>query len=84
MTINSQIKEYILENFLFTSDTSALKDEDSLLDRGLIDSTGILELVTYVEDTFGLKVADNDLIPENFDSVNNIAKFVASRQMAAS
>ena len=82
MTISSQVKDYILQNFLFTSDTDAIKDDDSLLDRGLIDSTGILELVTFVEETFGLKVADNDLVPENFDSVSNIAKFVESKQKA--
>jgi len=82
MATSRKIKEYILQNFLFTSDTSAIQDDDSLLDRGLIDSTGILELVTYVEETFDFKVADSDLVPENFDSVNNIAKFVASRQKA--
>lgn len=80
MTTIEKVRNYILENFLFTSDPSALEDKSSLLELGLIDSTGILELVFFVEETFGFKVADSDLIPENFDSVANIAHFVEAKQ----
>jgi len=83
MTASSQIRNYILENFLFTTDSDTFLNDASLLDQGLIDSTGILELVYFVEETFGIKIADKEMVPENFDSVDNIARFVQQKQQAA-
>lgn len=82
MAIEQQVRSYILENFLFTTTSDTFANSDSLLDQGLIDSTGILELVYFVEETFGLKVADSDMVPENFDSVSNIARFIQQKQQA--
>ncbi len=72
-----RIRQYILENLMFSDDPSQLPDDVSLLDRGIIDSTGVLEVVMFIEETFGMKVRDSDLLPENFDSVARIADFVA-------
>lgn len=83
MSTEDQIRSYILENFLFTDSADAFADGDSFLERGIIDSTGVLELIFFVEERFGIKVADNDMVPDNFDSVNNIARFVHGKQAAA-
>jgi acyl carrier protein len=82
MSTADQIRSYILENFLFTDSADAFADSDSFLERGIIDSTGVLELIYFVEEQFGIKVADKEMVPGNFDSVNNIAAFVQSKQAA--
>jgi len=78
--VRARIRGYILENLLFTDDPSQLPDDASLLDRGIIDSTGVLELVSFVEGEYGLSVADEEIIPANFDSVDALAAFVARRK----
>ncbi|HKE49016.1 MAG TPA: acyl carrier protein [Rhodanobacteraceae bacterium] len=75
--IRDKVRGYILQNLLFTDDASQLPDDVSLLERGIIDSTGVLEIVMYLEETFGIKVKDSDMLPENFDRVDSIARFVA-------
>jgi len=78
--LQDQIRSFILENYLFTSDTSALALDDSLLGRGIVDSTGMLEIIYFIEEQLGVKVADQDMIPDNIDSVNRIAKYVESKR----
>ena len=80
MQKQSQIRQFILSNFLFTSDESKLKNDDSLLEQGIMDSTGVLELVAFLESEFGVKVKDDELLPENLDSVDQISAFVARKQ----
>ena len=70
-----KIKTFIVENFLFGSE-DGLKDETSFLEEGIIDSTGILELVTFLEEEFSITVEDEELIPENLDSINNVTAFL--------
>jgi len=82
MSIEQQVREYILENLLFSSDNATLANDDSLLEKGIIDSTGVLELIFFLEQQFGIKVHDAELIPENFDSLNNIVQFVQKKQTA--
>lgn len=81
--LEQKIKGYILENYLFTDDPSALASEDSLLERGIIDSTGILEVIFFLEEEFGVTVADNEMVPENLDSVAALVAFVKRKQAAA-
>ena len=69
------IREFIVENFLF-GEANGLKDETSFLEEGIIDSTGILELVTFLEDEFSITVEDEELVPENLDSVDNVANYL--------
>jgi len=68
-----------MTNFMFTEDGSALVNSDSLLGKGIIDSTGILEVIHYLDDEFSIKVADEEMVPENLDSVDNIVAFVARK-----
>jgi len=74
----AMIRSFIIENFLF-GDDNGLKDETSFLDEGIIDSTGVLELVTYLEEEFEIEVEDEELIPENLDSISNIAVYLEEK-----
>ena len=69
------IREFVIENFLF-GEADGLKDDTSFLEEGIIDSTGILELVTYLEDEYSITVEDEELIPENLDSISNVASYL--------
>lgn len=82
MSLNQEIKQFILKNYLFSDDDSALSNEDSLMQKGIVDSTGILELVNHIEETYKLKVADEEMVPENFDSVLNIVNFIGRKRGA--
>lgn len=82
-SLRDRIQKFILENYLFTSDRSALGLDDSLLGRGIVDSTGMLEIIMFIEEQLGVTVKDEDMIPENLDSVGRIAAFVESRRKVA-
>lgn len=71
-----QVRRFLLENYLFTSDESALGDDDSLLQKGIVDSTGMMELIAFLESGFSLAVTDAEMVPENLDSVNAIVSFL--------
>jgi acyl carrier protein len=77
--ISAQIKTFIIDNFLF-GDGSGLEEGTSFLDSGIIDSTGILELVTYLEETFGVSVADDELVPENLGSIASIVSYLKRKR----
>ncbi|RFA25163.1 acyl carrier protein [Alkalilimnicola ehrlichii] len=83
MSITEKIRQHILANYLFTDDPAALADDDSFLEQGIIDSTGIMEVIFFLEEEFGIRVDDDELIPENLDSVNRIARFVQRKRVAA-
>ena len=78
--IKTKIRSFIVENFLF-GDDNGLKEDISFLDEGIIDSTGVLELVTYLEEEFEIEVEDEELIPENLDSINNIAAYLEGKTL---
>lgn len=73
------VRRFIIDNFLFGRG-EGLSDEQSFLDSGIIDSTGILELVMFLEETYGLQVNDEELIPDNLDSINKISAFLQAKQ----
>lgn len=75
----TQVRRFIFENFLFDAKEEDLQNDASFLDQGIIDSTGVLELVEWLEDTFDITVDDDELIPENLDSVNQLAQFIARK-----
>ncbi|MCC6604160.1 MAG: acyl carrier protein [Anaerolineae bacterium] len=88
MSVKAQIRQFIAENFLFNPLSSNgagfdLSDDASFLDEGVVDSTGTLELVMFVEDTFGIEVIDHEIEPENFDSVNKLADYIARKSNVA-
>jgi acyl carrier protein len=80
MSIEENLRHYVLSNYLFTDDGSALANEDSFLERGIIDSTGILELINYLSTEFNITIADEEMIPENLDSINNLVSFVGRKR----
>ena len=82
-SLRDRIQKFILENYLFTDDTSALGLEDSLLGRGIVDSTGMLEIIMFIEEQLGVTVKDEEMVPENLDSVSRIAAFVESKRKVA-
>ncbi len=75
---NSEIRQFIADRFLFGDDTK-LGDDDSLLEAGLIDSTGVLELINHLEERHGIKVNDDELVPENLDTIAGIVAFLAKK-----
>ncbi|HHJ13951.1 MAG TPA: acyl carrier protein [Gammaproteobacteria bacterium] len=83
MSIEQEIRSYILENYLFTDDESALDNRDSFLEKGILDSTGILEVIYFIEDEYGIKVADEEMVPENLDSVERLVAYVGRKQAAS-
>lgn len=80
--IKETIRGFIVENFLF-GDAGELNDETSFLNDGIIDSTGILELVDYIEENFGIKVEDDELVPENLDSIKNLEVYITQKTQSA-
>ena len=78
--MKEKIRQFIIENFLFGDTTSAPGDDDSFLEHGIIDSTGVLELVEFIEENFGIKIEDEELVPENLDSINSIVNFITRKQ----
>ena len=74
--IEPQVRQYLAENFLFSDNGYELADEASFLEEGVVDSTGVLELVMFVEETFGITVQDEEIVPQNFDSVSQLAAYV--------
>ena len=74
--IGGTLRRFIGENFMFQEEIDALPEESSFLDAGIIDSTGVLELVCFLENTFGIEVADDEMLPENLDSIRAITAYV--------
>ena len=78
MSIETKIRAYIAENFLF-GQANELGVNESFLDKGIIDSTGILEIIMFLEEQFGIKVADSEMLPENLDSIANIVAYITRK-----
>lgn len=75
----AKIRQFIIETFLFDDPGAAVDDDESLLDAGIIDSTGVLELVAFIEDEYDVEVKDEELIPDNLDSINKIAAYIEKK-----
>jgi len=78
MELKKQVRDFVTANF-YVADPASLEDRTSLLDHGIIDSTGVLEVIMFVESTFGITVEDSEMLPENLDSIERIAAFVARK-----
>lgn len=82
MDIESGLRDYIRENFLLGGELS-VDSSQSLLAAGVLDSTGVLELITFMQERFGIRIADEEVVPENLDSIDNLVRFVERKQAAA-
>ncbi len=80
MQCKDAVKEFIVENFLYGQAENAPDDDTSFLENGIIDSTGVLELVSFVQEKFGIRVSDDELIPNNFDSLSKIEAFIMKKR----
>lgn len=78
-TIEADVRGFVTDNFLFGRKNAKLAGDDSLLEQGLIDSTGVLELVSFIENKFEIKVEDDDLVPDNLDSINRLIAFIEAK-----
>ena len=78
MELKKQVRDFVTSNF-YVADPKSLEDRTSLLDQGIIDSTGVLEVIMFIESTFGVTVEDAEMLPENLDSIEHIAAFVARK-----
>jgi acyl carrier protein len=83
METKNLIKKYIAENLLFSSEGFEYDDNASFLQEGIIDSMGVMELVTFVSANFGIQIDPSEVLPENFDSVNKLAAFIQRKQPAS-
>lgn len=79
MEIKEQIRQFILKNF-YVADPGLLADDASLLDLAIIDSTGVLEVITFLEEEYGISIADTEITPENLETIARISGFVAQKQ----
>lgn len=78
--MREQVRDFIFKSFLF-DDSAALDDNDSFLEKGIIDSTGMLELVAFLEEKFGVRIEDEELVPENLDSVARLVDFITRKKV---
>lgn len=81
--LEQEIRKFVVDNFLFGQDDSRLGNGDSFLEHGIIDSTGVLELVSFLETRFDMKIGDAELVPDNLDSIDGVAGFVRRKSAAA-
>jgi acyl carrier protein len=82
-SIEAEVRQYILDNFLFGRTEIEVSSDASFLDLGIIDSTGVLELITFLEDKYKIKINDDELVPENLDSLKGITRFVEAKRVAS-
>ncbi len=80
MDIETRIKQFVLDNFVYGGSLNEIKDEASFMAEGIIDSLGVLELIAFVEDAFAIEVADEEVLPENFGSVRGMARYIREKQ----
>ncbi len=80
--IEEQLKSFIVNNFLLGDKNRVIKHDESFLQGGIIDSTGVLELVNFIEETYKIKVEDEELVPENLDSIQNLIAYIQKKQKA--
>ncbi|MBV6392063.1 MAG: hypothetical protein KPEEDBHJ_01280 [Anaerolineales bacterium] len=80
--IENKIRKFLSENFILSEQADQLSPSDSFLEKGIIDSTGILELVFFVEDQFNVQIDTAEVLPENFDSIQNLSAYIRRKQGA--
>lgn len=81
-TLKEEIRRYIEDNFLLAARPAPLADDDSFLEHQVLDSTGFLELIAFLEETYAIKVEDDEMVPENLDSLDSVVRFLAGKRAA--
>ena len=80
--IKTQLRDYIAQNLLFSENGFPHDDEASFLEEGIVDSMGVMELVAFTEETFGIAIEDHEITPDNFDSINRLAGYISGKMTA--
>ena len=80
--VKTQVCRYIFDNFIMAGDPGDLQDGGSFMEQHILDSTGFIELITFLEEAFGIKVEDDEMVPENLDSLDKIENFLRKKKMA--
>ena len=81
--IETELRQFVIDNFLFGQGDVQLENDDSFMERGIVDSTGVLELVAFLEKQYQIKVEGKDLIPDNLDSISNLLRFLENKLQIA-
>ena len=81
--IERQLRQFVVNNFLFGQGEDQLTNHDSFLEKGIVDSTGVLELVVFLEEQYRIKIEDEELIPANLDSIDNLVRFIENKAQVA-
>jgi len=81
--VKTKVRTYIFDNFIMAGNPGDLQDGDSFMEGHILDSTGFIELITFLEEAFDIKVEDDDMVPENLDSLNKIESFLLKKKKAA-
>jgi acyl carrier protein len=79
LTVQARARRFVTENF-YASDRSEITDDTSLISSGLVDSTGMLEVIAFLESEYGIRIEDREMVPANLETINRIAAFVARKQ----
>ena len=79
-TIRRDLRQFIIDSFMVGSEDETLDDTDSFLDKGIVDSTGVLELTSFIEEKYAITIADDEMKPDNLDSVDNLVRFVSGKK----
>jgi len=82
MVMEEKLRTFIQNNFLLGDKNRTIKKDESFLQNGIIDSTGVLELVNFIEETYKIKVEDEELVPENLDSIQNLISYIQRKQQS--
>jgi len=78
--IRARLIDFIRENFLLGEQSTDLQQVSSLVEEGIIDSTGVMEIVGFIEEEFGIEIADEEIIPENLDSIDSLVTFIEQKK----
>ena len=81
--MREELRRFITDNFLFGAEDGQFSDDESFLEKGFIDSTGVLELVAFVEEQYGIRFQDDEITPENLDSINRLIQFLNKKLISA-
>jgi len=82
--IKREVRTYLLDNFLMGGTGQDVQDDTSFMDNHILDSTGFIELISYLEDQFGIRIEDEEMVPENLDNLNSIERFVSGKRASLS
>ena len=79
MSVGEQVRDFVQENFLLGDRNVTFDNCDSFIEKGIVDSTGVLELVSFIEDRFNFRIHDEEIIPDNLDSIKNLTSFIEKK-----